>query len=335
MKNKIFQALKVILPISLGIYLVVYIYRQLDPFQRESLFTAIKEANYSWVVLSFSMGLLSHFIRGYRWNYQIEAMGYTSSVSNNFMSVMIGYLVNMALPRVGEVSRAAALSKYSEVPFQKSFGSIISERAVDLIVLFLITVATLFLQYNALRAFSEDLLSKFGGMLSAPALWIGLLAAGIAGLILFLYLRKYRHIPIIGKFWSLVEGLMEGLRSIFRMKNSGKYLLATIAIWTLYIGMFWVCFFAVDDTASQGISAVFAAFVVGSFAVALIPGGIGAFPVGIMQALALYGVSSETGFALGWIIWISQTAVVLIVGGTCMLLMPILNKKKSLHASTR
>jgi uncharacterized protein (TIRG00374 family) len=334
MKDKIFQTLKILLPISLGIYLVVYIYQQLDEYQRQSLFIAIKNANYGWVFLSFSMGLVSHIIRGYRWKYQLEAMGYEYRVSNNFMAVMIGYLVNMALPRVGEISRAAALTRYSKVPFQKSFGSIISERGVDLIVLLIITFVTVILQYNALRSFSEDMLAKFEGIWNSPLIWLGVLVAGIAGILALILLRKYRHIPVIGKFWSLIEGLLEGLRSIFRMKNSGKYLLATAAIWLLYIGMFWVCFFALDDTGSLGISAVFAAFVVGSFAVALIPGGIGAFPVGIMQALALHGVSDETGFALGWIIWIAQTALVLSVGGACMLLMPIINKRRARYANT-
>jgi uncharacterized protein (TIRG00374 family) len=333
MKTKIFQALKILLPISLGIYLVVYIYGQLDSHQRASLFTAIKNANYFWVALSFGMGLLSHYIRGYRWKYQIEAMGYESRVSNNFMAVMIGYIVNMALPRVGEVSRAAAISKYSKIPFQKSFGSILSERAVDLIILLGITVVTLFLQYNALRSFSEQMLGKFDSLVKSPWTWAGLVLAIAIGILVLRYLKKYRHIAIIGKFWSLVEGLVEGLRSIFRMKNSRKYLLATAAIWILYVGMFWVCFFAVEETSSLGISAVFAGFVVGSFAVALIPGGIGAYPVGVMQALALYGVSTETGFALGWIIWISQTAVVVIVGGICLLLMPFLNKRYAVHAN--
>ncbi len=310
----------------MGIYLIVHIYNQLDAEQRAALFAAIKGANYFWVGLSFAMGLLSHYIRGYRWKFQLVAMGYTTKGSNNFMAVMTGYVINLALPRVGEVSRAAAITKYGGVPFQKSFGSILSERALDFIILLIITSVTLILQYAVLESFADDLLGKFGETASSPLLWSILIAGVLGGLIGIRLLKRNRHIPFVGKFWSLVEGLMEGLRSIVRMKQRGAYLLATLAIWALYVGMFWVCFLSLEETAGLGINAISAGFVIGSFAVALIPGGIGAFPVGIMQVLMLYGIAAETGFALGWIIWLSQTSMIVLVGGICMLLMPILNK---------
>lgn len=309
------------------------IYNSLSLEQKDALFNAFREANYFWVGLSFFMGILSHWIRGYRWKFQLEAMGYSPSTTNNFLAVMIGYVTNLVLPRVGEVSRAAAVSKYEKVPFQKSFGSILSERALDLIILMIITITTILLQFTLLEDFANELGVKALDKLNSPLIW----AAGILALLsipLIIYiLRRYRHIGFVSKIANLVEGLLEGLRSIFKMKKRGAYLLATVGIWVLYIGMFWVNFLALDQTAHLSINAVFAGFVLGSFAIVLIPGGIGAFPVGIMQGLILYGIAEEIGFALGNLIWFSQTAMIVIVGGFSLLYMPIYNKKK-VHVTT-
>ncbi len=327
-KAKTIQLLKIIIPVGLGIYLVWHIYNQLSPDQRIELFRAFESANYFWVLLSFFMGLLSHWIRGYRWKFQLEAMGYSPSTANNFMAVMIGYIVNLALPRVGEVSRAAALTKYEGVPFQKSFGSILSERALDFIILLIITFTTLLLQYELLEKYALEIISVAQSKVELPLL----LAAGFVGIVLialgFYFLKKFAHIPLVGKIRSFINELLEGLRSIVRMEKRWLYLLATLAIWGLYLAMFGVCFFALEETSNVGISAIFAGFVLGSFAIVIIPGGIGAFPAGIMQALMLYGISAESGFALGWILWFSQTIMIVLVGGLSMFLMPIFNKNR-------
>lgn len=245
------------------------------------------------------------------------------------MAVMIGYIVNMVLPRVGEVSRAAAITKYEKVPFQKSFGSILSERAIDLIVLAIIGVATIFMQYSLLKDFLYQILTKIKSAAGSATLWVGLVLA-IALMFLFYFaFQKFKHMAIFIKLMVLMEGLMEGLRSIFRMEKRGLYILATIAIWVLYIGMFWICFFSLEATSHLGPNAIFAGFVMGSFAIVLIPGGIGAYPVGIMQCLLLYGITESTGFALGWIIWLSQTTMIVVFGGLCMLYMPFFNKNRA------
>jgi len=249
------------------------------------------------------------------------------------MAVMIGYIVNMVLPRVGEVSRAAAITKYEKVPIQKSFGSILAERAIDLMVLGLITFITVILQYNLLEGFANELIDKLTSKTDSPILWI-VLGGGVILIILFYFLFKHlSHLAFFAKISSLIQGLIEGLRSIFKMKRRVEYVLATLAIWTLYLGMFWVCFFSLSETSSLGPNAIFAGFVLGSFAIVLIPGGIGAYPVGIMQCLVLYGIAEETGFALGWIIWLSQTLMILIFGGLSMLYIPYYNKKHPTHVT--
>ncbi len=308
--------------------MVYHIYAQLDATQRTELYRSFENANYFWVFLSFSMGLVSHYIRGHRWKFQMEAMGYNTSELNNFFAVMIGYIVNMALPRVGEVSRAAAITKYENIPFQKSFGTILSERAIDLIALMIISATTLFLQYALLRDFIESIKLKFKDIAGSPMLWLGILIIVSVVILGYFVFKRLKKRAFYAKVVALLEGLAEGLRSIFKMKRRWEYLLATLAIWGLYIGMFWVCSFSLPETANLGANAIFASFVIGSFAIVLIPGGIGAFPVGIMECLLLYGIAEETGFALGWILWLSQTALIVLVGGLSMILMPAYNKKR-------
>lgn len=319
---------------SLGIYLVIHIFNQLDNTQREALFDSFRQANYFWIIISIVMGLSSHAIRGYRWKYQLEAMGYRSHTLNNFMAVMIGYIVNMVLPRVGEMSRAAAITKYEKVPFQKSFGSILSERALDMIVLLTIGVITIILQFELLEDFTYKLLAKLQSAAGSATLWIALALGVLLLFAFYLVVRRFKHLSAFSKLTELIRGLLEGLKSIFSMKKRWEYLFATIAIWLLYLGMFWVCFFALDATAHLSANAVFAGFVMGSFAIVLIPGGIGAYPVGIMQSLVLYGVAEASGFALGWIIWLSQTAMIVFFGGLCMIFMPVFNKKREHEIDT-
>lgn len=329
LKKKLLQLLKIIIPISLGLYLVAHIYNQLDDEQRQALFESFEQANYFWIVLSVFMGISSHVLRGYRWRFQLEAMGYDTSVFNNFMAVMIGYIVNMILPRVGEISRGAAITKYEKVPFQKSFGSILSERALDLVVLLLIGILTIVLQYELLKDFAEALFAKIQETAGSPIFWIVLIVGLLLLFALYLVLRRFKHVSAFSKFHDLIHGLLEGLRSLFLMKKRWVYLGATLGIWGLYLGMFWICFFSLEATSHLGPNAIFAGFVMGSFAVVLIPGGIGAYPVAIMQSLLLYGIAESTGFALGWIIWLSQTAMIVFFGGLCMIYMPIFNKKRN------
>ncbi len=329
MKNRLIQIFKIALPVGLGVYLVVHIYSQLDQSQRTALFESFRGANYFWVALSFCLGLLSHYIRGFRWGYQLEAMGYESKVSINFMAVMSGYLVNMILPRVGEVSRAMIVQRHHRIPFHKGFGSIMAERALDFIILLVICAVTVTIQYNALKKYADALQDTVLSGLASPLVWLALLLVFIAALWLIWWLKKMRSQLIPGKIFTFIEGLLVGLRSVFRMKKRGMYLISTLSIWLLYIAMFWCCFFALEETKHLGADAVFAGFVIGSFAIVLIPGGIGAFPVGIMEVLVLYGIAQETGFALGWILWFSQTTMIVVVGGLCMLLLPIFQNKKS------
>lgn len=323
----LFQTLKFILPVGLGVYLVISIYNSLTPHERDTLFSAFKQADYTWFGVSVMLGLASHLSRAWRWRYLLEAVGHRIHLMNAFGAVMAGYLVNMVLPRAGEASRAAVATQYEKVPFERSFGTILAERTIDLVMLALITGATLFLQFGLLKETYYTLRDAVLGLFTPLNLLLGAMGSIAVTIGLWWLFRRSREKAWVIWLRNLVAGLTDGLRSIFTMKKKWLFLLHTVLIWTLYVGMFWVCFFSLPSTSNLPVGAIFGAFVAGSFSLILVPGGIGAFPAALMQTLVLYGLSREWGFALGWITWAAQTSVMLGVGAMSLVILPIYNRK--------
>lgn len=321
MKKRTKKILKIILPLLLGIFLIWYSIQSATPAEREELLNNILTADPFWVAVSFILGTLSHLSRAYRWKFMLEPMGYRPRFANNFMAVMVGYLANFGIPRSGEVLRAATLASYENVPFEKGFGSIISERIADLLALFLITLIALILQTDTLLSYFEA--NNINPVLSIVFL---LLLTGL-GVIALYFIRKSK-LPLIIRFKKLAAGLLEGMRSIIKMRKKWAFLFHTVFIWTMYVLMFYTITFSIPETAEAGAGAIMAAFIAGSFAISATNAGVGVYPVAIGAVLMLYGISKQSGEAFGWITWTTQTMVVLIFGGLSFLFLPILNRKK-------
>lgn len=321
MKKKTIKLLKIIIPLALGIFLIWYSLQSATPLEREELLDNILTANPFWIILSITLGALSHLSRAYRWKYLLEPLGYSPRLANSFMAVMVGYLANFGIPRSGEVLRAVTLSSYEKVPFEKGFGTIISERIADMIILLLIVAVTIALQ-------TENLFTYFEANNINPLVSIGILFLLIfLGVLVLLFIKRSQW-PIAIKVKKLAKGLLEGMKSILNMKRKWGFILHTVFIWTMYVLMFYVIVFTVPETANASIGAIMAAFVVGSFAISATNGGIGVYPVAIGAILMLYGISKQGGEAFGWILWGSQTLMVLFFGGLSFILLPILNRKK-------
>ena len=151
MKNKIIRILSIVLPLILGVFLVIYAYNQLSPKEIEEIKRSFKTADYLYVFLALFIGLTGYIARAYRWKYTLAHMGYTAPFPLKFSAVCITYIMNITIPRSGEVSRALVLKRYSDVPFDKAFGTIISERVIDLFLLIFCLGATIALQFSALK----------------------------------------------------------------------------------------------------------------------------------------------------------------------------------------
>lgn len=321
MNSRLKKSLKLILPIALGIFLVWFSIARTEPEDREQILHYIQQADPLWVGLSVLIGILSHISRAIRWNYLLQPLGYRPKLVNNALIILMAYLTNLGIPRSGEVLRATALASYENVPFQKGFGTIVTERVVDLLMLLLVIVISLLMQTDIILGFLQERGFSLAGTLI-------LAAVGIGGLVLFLALLRRSSSRIAQKIRTLLKGLLDGVTSIFRMEKKWAFLWHTLFIWTAYVAMFWVIKYTVPETSDLGLGPILVAFVAGAFAMSTTNGGIGLYPIAVSGALVLFGISANAGDAFGWIMWISQTLMVVLFGAISFLLLPLLNRNR-------
>jgi uncharacterized protein (TIRG00374 family) len=314
---KIKKRLRLIIPLALAVFFGWYTFSKLPI---STIIPFIKSANYWWIALGVLFGLLSHLSRAYRWKYLLEPMGYQIKLPNSVMAVFITYLANYGIPRSGEVLRAAVLTNYEDVPFEKSFGTIVAERIADLLVMLGIITITLILEFDFImellqRAFQPKKLILFGSV-------------GVLILILvFLFINRSQSKFAI-KVKTFLKGLMEGMLSIFKMKHKWAFIAHTLFIWGMYVLMFYVTTFALPDLNNVSIGAVLVAFISASFTIAATNGGIFVYPVAVMAAFTVFGIAKDPSFAFGWIMWSSQTIMVIIAGSLSFIYLPIYNRIK-------
>ncbi len=249
----------------------------------------------------------------------LEPLGFKPKFTNSVLAVLIGYLVNLALPRAGEVSRAAVMANYEEIPFEKGFGTIVAERIADLIMMLIIIAITLFVQFD----FIYELLTKNFDPLKIA---IGLTILVIGFFIFRSFVKKAKK-GFLLKIKTFVSGLVEGVTSIFKMKNKWAFIFHTVFIWAMYVAMFWATIPAIEGL-NVPLGGILIGFIAGGFSIAATNGGIGLYPIAVAGALALFDIPTEPATAFGWIMWTAQTAMIIIFGGLAFLLLPIYNKNK-------
>lgn len=318
MNRHIKKTLKILLPLLLGVFLVWY---SLSKVSIDELLVYLKNADYTWIALGVFLGLLSHLSRAYRWLFMLEPLGFKIRFGNSVMAVFATYLINYSIPRAGEVARASILTNYENVPFEKGFGTIIAERIADLIVMLMIIMVTLFLQFDFIYGF---LIQKFDVFKI-----IGGLIILIAAFVFFsMYIKKSKSKMAL-KIRTFVNGLIEGALSIFKMKKKWAFIFHTLFIWLMYVLMFYVTSLALKDLHGISIGAILIGFISASFSIAATNGGIGSYPAAVFAAFAIFGIAKEPSFAFGWIMWASQTLMIIVLGGASLIYLPIYNRKKT------
>jgi uncharacterized membrane protein YbhN (UPF0104 family) len=320
LKAKIGKWLSILLPLFLGIFLIYYSYNQFSEKDIQEIKKHFKNADYYYLNFSIFIAFLGSASRAYRWKYVLDQMGYKTTFANNFMAVSIGYLMNMTVPRSGEISRALVLKKYNSVPFDKGFGSIIAERIVDMIILLGLIILAFFVQYDVLKTFVLDKVPLQNLIL--------LLVIGFVFLISFILIYVYSKLKFILKIKDKISGLKEGVLSIVHMEKKWSYLGHTIFIWFSYIYMFYIGLLVIPETNSLPLGAVISTFIVGSVAIAFTNSGFGSYPFLIAKILLFYQISETAGSAFGWIIWTSQMLLLVFLGALSFLLLPVLNRSK-------
>ncbi len=316
MNLKTKKSLKIIIPLLFGGGLIWYLFTIIPP---KTLLEYFKNANYWWISLGLLFGILSHLSRAYRWKFMLEPMGYTPRFINSALAVLIGYFVNLAIPRAGEVSRASVMANYENIPFEKGFGTIVAERIADLIMMFLIIGVTLLIQFDFILQLVKE-------KLDPVKIIIGLAVCLIGGFFFYKYVRKSTK-GVGLKIKNFIKSLVEGVTSIFRMKNKWPFIFHTVFIWAMYVLMFWATIPAIEGL-QVPFGGILVGFIAGGFSIAATNGGIGLYPLAVAGAFTLFGVPEEPSTAFGSVMWAAQTAMVILFGGLSFLLLPICNKAK-------
>lgn len=320
MKANIAKFLKISIPLGLGLFIIWYTYNKFTPEQLSEIKTYFAQANYGFVILSVMLSVISHLSRAYRWTYMLTPLGYTPKLANNFMAVSIAYLMNIFIPKSGEVSRAVIMDKYESIPFEKGFGTIISERIIDLVFLLLFTITALMLNYEVLIVYFQENIPKKLLYLAA----IGLLFIGV---VVVAYM-KFSKSNLNQKIKKFITGLKDGILSILKMQKKEAFILHSLFIWALYVASFYAASLALEQTSTISLSTLIITFVVGSFTFAFTNSGFGSYPFAIASILLLFGIPETAGTAFGWIIWTSNIIAIVLFGGLSFLFLPIYNKEQ-------
>lgn len=335
-KKIILDILKFVLFLGIGIFFIWWFLLKLDAEQKVAIWQSFLSANWSWVAIVMVVSLLSHFVRALRWRLLFKPIGHTPSLGNTFGAVMVTYLANLAFPRLGEVMRCAMLRTSDKIPMEKSVGTVVTERLFDTLMFVVIVLLGFLLMFSSVKDFLYDALSEKFSSLPTMA---GIAVAGVIMLILLfvaykLFHKKLLKFSLYRKGFELIEGCASGVKSILHLgpKSTVLFLIYSIVIYFLYIAGGWLILKAFGDTQMLGFQTAFVIYLFGSVGMMISQGGLGAYPVLVWQALAIYGIGESTGLACGWLLWGSQQAIVIVVGLAFLIYFSLLkNKGGSAH----
>jgi glycosyltransferase 2 family protein len=333
LRKRIFTFLQIALFLSLGLLLVWWMARKITAEQWIQIENALDNAKF-WLLLPvFGVLIFSHYLRALRWKILMEPLGYKPSSFNVFNAVMVGYMANLAVPRLGEVLKCTLLARYEKVAPDKLIGTIVAERAVDVVCLLATFIITILLQVDVVGNFALSLINSITKAGSENFSWMQLLLLlallAIAIIAAYWLYKRLQHLVLVQKITNIIKGIWSGLISIRYIKKRGLFILYSIGIWTLYFLGCRIGFYALQEVDHLGIKEAFSVLSFGSIGMlAPTQGGIGAYQFIVQQILMLYGITEAIAFAFGWILWIAQTMVLLVGGLFSLLILPVYNRSK-------
>ncbi len=326
LKSIAYKSIKFIIFFTIGAGIFWLIYKDQDIERIKSVLK--NDVKYSWVFVSLFIGLLSHISRTIRWGLMIKPVSHQPGFLNTFMAVMVGYLMNLAIPRMGEISRCGILARHEKISFTKLLGTVVAERAVDMVSLLFLMVIVLFSQFGQMVRFFGDnpeIETKMITLITSP-----LLIAGFFGLIVaaVIFREALQHTLFYKKIYAVIMNLKEGFISIRSIDKKGWFLFHSVAIWLSYYLMLYVVFFAFGFTEDLSMLAGLTTFVLASFGmVAPVQGGIGAWHFMVREGLALYGVAYENGIIFAFVTHTSMTVMIIVIGILSLIVLPFINGK--------
>ena len=319
--KKLYHNLKIIFPPFLGIFFIYLSVVMTSVEERKLIISYIINADLKYIISAIFFGVMSHLSRAFRWKFLLNPLGYYPRFINSILAVLVSYIANLGIPRSGEILRATTLSNYEKIPFEKLFGTIIAERLIDFIILLSFIFLTLGLQFELIsEIFSEKTID-----LKKLVAMIFILFLIIFGLKRFLGKNNSK---ILTKIKAFFEGLIEGIMSIKNMPNKMAFVIHNIFIWTMYFSMFYIIKWTIPEMQNLQIKQMLPSFVIGGLTLTATNGGIGIYPLSVAMTLSSFRISNESGLAFGWIVWTSQTLMIIFFGSLSFFILPLVNRKR-------
>lgn len=325
------KSLKYIVALLVAGGLLWLVFRQIDV---KEMLMRLQDVNYFYVGLSMVLMIIAHWVRAYRWSLMLKPVGYNLSTFRTFNAVLVGYIANLFLPRMGEVTRCGVLKKTDNVQISVSLGTVVTERIIDAITLLSLIFLNFLLEYDLLRTFFIDLFkSRFANLTNnLVAIYMVVGVACLLLIVVYLLFRAYKEKlkknAVYLKIRNLLRELVSGMMSVRRIKNKLAFWLSTILMWGLYYSLSFVIFYSMEETSHLGLLAGFTVLVTGSIGMATpVQGGIGAVHVLISSVLVLYGIVLEDGLLFATVLHSSQMIGTIIYGGISLIVTVLLQKQ--------
>jgi uncharacterized protein (TIRG00374 family) len=333
MNKKLLTIFQYFLFAALAAFFVWLSLRGLNGKKWEELKNALDRAHYWLLIPVLFFLLVSNWLRALRWKQLIEPMGYSPSILNTFFGVLIGYFVNLGAPRLGEVMKCTVLARYEKIPAEKLVGTIVAERAFDVICLAIVFGLAFIFQFDVLQSLASTYIypafQNANGKTSYQKIAF-IIGGGIVFLLLLRFLlNRFGHINIVQKIKNILIGILHGLTSVKDVKNKPLFFVYTVSIWGLYLIGTWCGFYAINETRGLTITDALTVLAMGSLGMIISPGGIGAYALLVQETVAFYNVPKEPyGQALGWLLWFGQFMNFIIFGVASFILLPRINRKR-------
>lgn len=326
-KKTIGNVLKIVLPLVLGGAILYWMYRGFD-FSRIK-HVLLHEMNWWWMLLSFPFGILAQLCRGWRWRQTLEPVDEHPRLSTCVHSIFVSYAASLVIPRIGEFARCGVLSRYDGVSFSKALGTVVTERAIDTLLVMVITGCTLLFQMSVFGTFFEKTGTSMDSLLHQFS-WAGYLVTAICGAaVLWLAHVLLKRLSIYNKVKATLSGIWQGVLSLKDVRNIPLFAFFTLGIWVSYFLHYYLTFFCFPFTSHLGLSCTLVTFVVGSIAVLVpTPNGAGPWHFAVKTMLILYGVADEQALYFVLIVHTIQTMLVIALGVYAWISLAFTNKNK-------
>lgn len=312
--NKLLKkTLKIVLPLLLGGFILYWVYRDFD-FERAKE-VLLHDTSWGWMLFSLFFGVMSHVLRGWRWRQTLEPLGAYPKKSDCVDAIFVSYATNLLLPRVGEVSRCGVLSKYDNVSFSKSLGTVVTERLVDTLCILLITGLTFLVQMPIFLRFFQETGTKIPSLVHlVTSVWFYIILLCAVGVLILAY-YLLRMLSFFEKVKGVALNVWEGVLSLRNVKNIPLFILYTLLIWVCYFYHFYITFYCFSFTDHLSFQAALVMFVGGTFAVIVpTPNGAGSWHFAVITMMMLYGVNATDAGVFALIVHGIQTLLVVVLG---------------------